>query len=391
MKIIGRTLLFSVLAVSGGFVGHQLSNIYLDKGSLTSEVAGTFDIAAPKVIPVNLDKDERVVSGFSDLTYASEKTVKSVAHIQTHFVREEMTYDPLMKLFYGQDAYKIRERHGQSSGSGVVISSDGYIVTNNHVVQDAKDIKVILNDKSYVATLVGNDPSTDLAVIKIEGSNLPNTDFGNSDQLKLGEWVLAVGNPLNLQSTVTAGIVSAKNRNIDLLARNFDPEKNVFPVESFIQTDAAVNSGNSGGALVNASGELVGINTAIASSTGSYSGYSFAIPSNIAKKVTFDLMTYGEVKRVQLGIHLMENNSEVEKQYSLGTGEGVVIGDVLEGGNADKAGLKAMDVILSVANKNIRSVAELQAALVLNNPGDKILLKVLRGEKEQMVEVMMAQ
>ncbi|MFK8038233.1 MAG: S1C family serine protease [Crocinitomicaceae bacterium] len=388
MKSIGKAIFFGILAVGGGFGGHQISKSLTNTDTNQSEINTTPDKGFIK--PVNLNSNP-VNTGFSNLTFASEKTVQAVAHIQTHFVKEEMTYDPFMKLFYGQEAYKIRERHGQSSGSGVVISRDGYIVTNNHVVQDAKDIKVVLNDRSYVATLVGTDPSTDLAVIKIDGFNLKHTLFANSDELKLGEWVLAVGNPLNLQTTVTAGIVSAKNRNIDLLAGNFNPEKNVFPVESFIQTDAAVNSGNSGGALVNDKGELVGINTAIASGTGYYTGYSFAIPSNIVKKVTYDLMSYGEVKRVQLGINLMENNSEVEKQYNLGTGDGVLIGNVMEGGNADKAGLKSMDVILAVENRNINSVAELQESIVLNNPGDKIIIKVLRGETEKLIEVMMSQ
>ncbi|MDX1350503.1 MAG: trypsin-like peptidase domain-containing protein [Putridiphycobacter sp.] len=390
MKNIVKIGLFGVLAIGGGFVGQQLSG-HINLNNILDSKTGQTESTDNFIKPVNMVNESSVTNTFSDLTYASEQAVQAVAHIQTHFVREEMTYDPFMKLFYGQEAYKIRERHGQSAGSGVVISDDGYIVTNNHVVQDAKDIKVVLNDKSYVATLVGTDPSTDLALIKIDGFKLKHTEFGNSDQLKLGEWVLAVGNPLNLQSTVTAGIVSAKNRNIDLLASNYNPDKNVFPVESFIQTDAAVNSGNSGGALVNARGELIGINTAIASGTGFYTGYSFAIPSNIVKKVAYDLMTYGTVKRVQLGINLLENNSEVEKQYNLGTGKGVVIGNVIEGGNADKAGLKSMDVILAVENKKINSVAELQESIVLNNPGDKIVLKILRGDNEKLIEVMMAQ
>lgn len=389
MKSVGTTIIFGTLAIGGGFLGHQISNYYSETSNIEIGTEQS-NLENKNIKQVNLMANSGNME-FANLTYASEKTVQAVAHIQTHFVKEEMTYDPFMKLFYGQEAYKIRERHGQSSGSGVVISDDGYIVTNNHVVQDAKDIKVVLNDKSYIATLVGTDPSTDLAVIKVDGFGLRYTEFGNSDQLKLGEWVLAVGNPLNLQSTVTAGIVSAKNRNIDLLAGNFNPSENVFPVESFIQTDAAVNSGNSGGALVNANGQLVGINTAIASGTGYYTGYSFAIPSNIVKKVTYDLMTYGEVKRVQLGINLMENNSEVKKHYNLGTIAGVLIGNVIEGGNADKAGLKSLDVILEVENKSIQSVAELQESIVLNNPGDKITLKVLRGATEKLVEVMMAQ
>jgi S1-C subfamily serine protease len=198
---------------------------------------------------------------------AAEHTVASVVHIQTKFVTEELTFDPFLKLFYGEDGYRKRQRHGQASGSGVVISPEGYIVTNNHVVQDAQEVTVNLNQKSYTAKIIGTDPSTDLAVLKIEAKGLAYSESRNSDELRLGEWVLAVGNPLNLQSTATAGIVSAKNRNIDVLTSSYNPEKNIFPIESFIQTDAAVNSGNSGGAHVNKRGELVGINTAISSGT----------------------------------------------------------------------------------------------------------------------------
>ncbi|MFD1552358.1 hypothetical protein DNU06_11000 [Putridiphycobacter roseus] len=386
MKQPTKLILFGLLAIGGGYAGQQLSN----QTTLHNNITQTQGMENNLIKPVGLMSNDHQ-SGLSDLTMASEKAVNAVGHIQTHFVRSEITYDPLVKLFYGKDAYKTTERHGKSSGSGVVISDDGYMVTNNHVVQDAKDISVILNDKTYKATLVGTDPSTDIAVIKIDGYRLPYAEFGNSDNLKLGEWVIAVGNPLNLQSTVTAGIVSAKNRNIDLLSRNYNPQENVFPVESFIQTDAAVNSGNSGGALVNTSGELIGINTAIASGTGFYAGYSFAIPSNIVKKVTYDLISFGEVKRVQLGINLIENNTGVKKSYNLGSEKGIVIANVLEGGNADKAGLKSMDIILGVDGKNIRSIAELQESIVINNPGDKVELKVLRGEEEKMMEVMMAQ
>lgn len=322
-----------------------------------------------------------------DLTFASEKTVQTVVHIQTHFVREEVYYDPFMHFFYGENAYKIRERHGKSQGSGVVISSDGYIVTNNHVVQDAKEINVILDNVKYSGKLIGTDPSTDLAVVKIDGENLPYSEFGNSDNLKLGEWVLAVGNPLNLSSTVTAGIVSAKNRNIDLLASKYNPEKNVFPIESFIQTDAAVNSGNSGGALVNVKGELVGINTAIASGNGFYTGYSFAIPSNIVKKVATDLIKYGKVNRVHLGAELIDNNSEVAKRRALKTDRGVVIHSIVPESNAEKANLEVNDVITGINGKSISSVAEFQGILIQNNPGDKVVLDLLKGNKETKIEI----
>jgi serine protease Do len=326
---------------------------------------------------------------YANLTPASEKGVETVVHITTEFIREEITYDPFMKLFYGEDAYKTRERHGKASGSGVIVSPEGYIVTNNHVVQDAHKINVTLNDNTYKGELIGTDPSTDLAVIKIDKKNLPFLDFGNSDDLRLGEWVLAIGNPLNLQTTITAGIVSAKNRNIDLLAANYNPEKNVFPIESFIQTDAAVNSGNSGGALVNQRGELIGINTAIASGNGFYTGYSFAIPANIVKKVALDIIQHGEVKRVQLGVNIMDNNSEVAKLNKLGTEKGVVITGIINGGNASKSTLKVKDIILKVENKPVNSIGSLQASLATRKPGDQILLNILRGENEETVQILL--
>lgn len=326
---------------------------------------------------------------YANLTPASEKGVETVVHITTEFVREEITYDPFMKLFYGEEAYKTRKRYGMASGSGVIVSPEGYIVTNNHVVQDANKISISLDGNNYNAELVGTDPSTDLAVVKIKKSNLPYLEFGDSDALRLGEWVLAIGNPLNLQTTITAGIVSAKNRNIDLLAGNYNPDENVFPVESFIQTDAAVNSGNSGGALVNQRGELIGINTAIASGNGFYTGYSFAIPSNIVKKVTYDLIKYGEVKRVQLGINIMQNNTNVADINHLATPKGVVITNIIEGGNASQADLKTKDVILSVGAKAISSVNELQAELAVHKPGDHINLGIMRGEEQKRVELVL--
>lgn len=387
-------VLFSFLAAAGGgYFGFKLAA--LETGSTAPSALQPAELtqqsAAFSLNPLDYFSSEKAAStpqgSYPDLTFASEKTVQTVVHIQTHFVREEVYYDPFMHFFYGENAYKIRERHGNSSGSGVVISADGYIVTNNHVVQDAKEISVVLDNVKYEGKLIGTDPSTDLAVVKIEGKNLPFSEFGNSDELRLGEWVLAVGNPLNLQSTVTAGIVSAKNRNIDLLASKYDPEKNVFPIESFIQTDAAVNSGNSGGALVNTAGELIGINTAIASGNGFYTGYSFAIPSNIVKKVAYDLIRYGSVNRVQLGADLVNNNSEVAKKNALQVDRGVLITSVAEKSNAANANLKVNDVILALNGKTVSSVAEFQGMLVMFNPGDKVSLKIQRGESEKEVDV----
>lgn len=388
-------VLFSFLASGlGGYIGFKIGAFENTNHSYFAEKPS--DNAITKFGKFNFNpfdyfkesKPENLtVSNYPDLTFASEKTVNSVVHIQTHFVREEVYYDPIMHFFYGENAYKIRERHGQSSGSGVVISADGYIVTNNHVVQDAKEISVVLDNVKYDGKLIGTDPSTDLAVVKIDAKNLPYTEFANSDELKLGEWVLAVGNPMNLQSTVTAGIVSAKNRNIDLLTSKYNPDKNVFPIESFIQTDAAVNSGNSGGALVNTKGELVGINTAIASGNGFYTGYSFAIPSNIVKKVAMDLIKFGKVNRVQLGAAITNNNSEVAKKNSLSTDRGIVVTTIEDNSNAQKAKLEVNDVIISLNNKTVKSVAEFQGMLVLYNPGDEITLTFIRGEKEKTTTI----
>jgi serine protease Do len=387
----------AITAFATGFIG-AAAGVAITFSLLANQQNEKFQIPEGQAIlqssvfDVGLDDDKKLISSnseYPDLTLAAEHTVASVVHIQTKFVTEELTFDPFLKLFYGEDGYRKRQRHGQASGSGVVISPEGYIVTNNHVVQDAQEVTVNLNQKSYTAKIIGTDPSTDLAVLKIEAQGLAYSEFGNSDELRLGEWVLAVGNPLNLQSTVTAGIVSAKNRNIDLLTSSYNPDENIFPIESFIQTDAAVNSGNSGGALVNKSGELVGINTAISSGTGYYTGYSFAVPSNIVKKVTYDLIKYGEVKRVQLGINIMDNNSEVQGLNNLSTNKGVIVTGVVANGNAGKNGMKMKDIILSVGNQEVNSTSELQAKLAMYNPGDKIKISIIRGEVQKDLEIVM--
>jgi serine protease Do len=388
-KIIIATFFAGLI---GGLLGVQLSNNQVQETlNFSTNTPQKLDKNVIQEVQLNDNKPINTsnIGGNVNLTFAAEKTVESVVHIQTHFVKEETTYDPFLRLFYGEDGYRKRERHGEASGSGVIISPEGYIVTNNHVVQDAEDISVNVGNKKYEAELIGTDPSTDLAVIKIEAHNLAFTEFGNSDKLKLGEWVLAVGNPLNLQSTVTAGIVSAKNRNIDLLTASYNPEESIFPVESFIQTDAAVNAGNSGGALVNSSGQLVGINTAIASGTGYYAGYSFAVPSNIVKKVAFDLIKHGEVHRVQLGINIMGNNSEVQKLNDLATEKGVVVTGIVQGGNADKNKMQIKDIILSVDNEAVNSTAELQGKIIMYNPGDKIMMIIQRGDVQKNVEFIM--
>jgi serine protease Do len=325
-----------------------------------------------------------------DFISASESSINSVVHVTTKVVKTSFQRDPFQEFFYGPGAggqeYK---QYGAGSGSGVIISSEGYIVTNNHVIEDASEIEVILNDNTkYTAKLVGADPSTDIAVLKIEGSGFQPIPIGNSDDLRIGEWVLAVGNPFNLTSTVTAGIVSAKARNINLLSDR--TQQNVVPIESFIQTDAAVNPGNSGGALVNTKGELIGINTAIASQTGSYSGYSFAIPVNLVEKVMRDLIDYGIVQRGFLGVQIADINQEIKEKNSLSSIKGVFISGVTDGGSAEKTGVKAGDVILKIGTREVNSVAELQEEIGKRRPGDKVSLTIrTKGGDEEIKELIL--
>ena len=327
------------------------------------------------------------LSDYPDFTYAAENAVEAVVYvkvtIQSRQSNSPSPMDDLFRYFFGEDPYGgSRGYRGQAparqgSGSGVIIRPDGYIVTNNHVVENASTIEVTLNNnKTYEATVVGTDPATDVALIKIDATGLPTVQFADSDQLRLGEWVLAIGSPLGeeLRSTITAGIVSAKGRSMP----NYDGQ---FKIESFIQTDAAVNPGNSGGALVNKQGELVGINTAIVSTTGSFAGYSFAVPSNIVKKVVSDLIDFGSVKRAMLGVSGLSVDDKVAKEYKLNVSEGAYVGEVVKGGAADKAGIKAADVIIGVDGTKIGSMSDLQAKVNNFHPGDKATVKVLRDGK----------
>ena len=263
-----------------------------------------------------------------------------------------------------------------SSGSGVILSPDGYIVTNHHVVEKSGDIKVTLADKrEYKAKVVGSDPSTDIALLKIEESDLPFIVFGNSDSVRVGEWVLAVGNPFNLESTVTAGIVSAKGRNINILGGGAS-------IESFIQTDAAVNPGNSGGALVNTAGELIGINTAIITGSGTYEGYSFAVPSNLVQKVIRDLREFGVVQRAFLGVGIEDLNSEHAREFGLPNAEGILVNRITPEGAASAAGLQIGDVIVGLNNARMRSTSELQELVGRYRPGDQVTLEYWRVGKK---------
>jgi len=316
---------------------------------------------------------------------ASETTVNSVVHVTTKVVTTQFQRDPFFEFFYGPGAGgREFERHGQGSGSGVIVTSDGYIVTNNHVIEDASEIEVTLNDnRKYAAKLIGADPSTDIAVLKIEESQLIPVPIGNSDALQIGEWVLAVGNPFNLTSTVTAGIVSAKARNINLLSDRSRGKIN--SIESFIQTDAAVNPGNSGGALVNTNGELVGINTAIASQTGSYTGYSFAVPVNLVQKVMSDLIDYGIVQRGFLGVQISNITQELMEDKKLPNLSGVFVGGTVDGGSAEKAGIKEGDVILKIGYKVVNSVASLQEEVGKRRPGDQLSVTIRKQNGKENV------
>lgn len=317
---------------------------------------------------VNVDGGNAISAGLN-FTNAASVSLNSVVHINTETTpkvssEEEAFYEQ----FFGS---RNGSRAQRSSGSGVILSKDGYIVTNNHVVKGADKLSVTLNNnQEYSATIVGTDPATDLAVIKIDGSNLDEIVLGNSDDVKVGEWVLAVGNPFNLTSTVTAGIVSAKARSINIMQGN--RAKNIFPIESFIQTDAAVNPGNSGGALVNTNGELVGINTAIASRTGSYTGYSFAVPVNLMKKVTSDLIRHGMVQRAFIGVSIQEVNQDLANKLNITQTEGVYVNGLSDGGAARKAGIKEGDIIISIEGNEVKSVPALQEQVGKHKPGDKI-------------------
>jgi len=334
-------------------------------------------------------------AGLVDLTSAAESAVESVVYIkvtQTGKTQRVQIQDPFSDYFeffgFGrrqpqEREYKQPDRH--AAGSGVIISNDGYIVTNNHVVGDADEIEVKLNDnREFKGRIIGCDPTTDLAVIKIDAKNLPAIKIGNSDDLKLGQWVLAVGNPFNLTSTVTAGIVSAKARSLGA---------NPSGIESFIQTDAAINSGNSGGALVNEKGELVGINAMLYSQTGSYSGYGFAIPTSIMNKVVADLKVYGTVQRAILGVQGIDVSKWIDKEKAEGREpdldvvEGVYVDKVTDTSAAEEAGLEKGDVVTEFDGKRVSKMSELQEAIAQHRPGDKVSLTYKRGKKEHKINV----
>ncbi|MDD4755687.1 MAG: trypsin-like peptidase domain-containing protein [Prolixibacteraceae bacterium] len=370
MKNIKKYTLMLLVIVASAFFAVWIFSNYFQKSEVIT-------IAEQRPVNfVNLPANSQ--QQLPDLTFAAENSVHAVVHIATQSVRGDgwSSGNPFFDEFFG-----LRRQEPQLAtgyGSGVILSEDGFIVTNNHVIERAQKIKVILNDKQeYDARLIGADPSTDLALVKIEAENLPYLTYGDSDNLKLGEWVLAVGNPFNLTSTVTAGIVSARARNLGI-----NPEE--YSIESFIQTDAAVNPGNSGGALVNQQGNLVGINTAIASRTGSYAGYSFAVPVSIVKKVVEDLKEYGQVQRALLGVSIADVTASLAEERGLEKVEGVFVTAVIENGAANEAGIREGDVILNVAGEPVNSAAELQEKVSRFRPGEDIKIVIKRkNDKKQ--------
>ena len=362
-------------ALAGGLTAYAVvRGTVLENGTVDQQVSSNGSLFRT----VNLSHDN-----WPDFTYAAESAVDAVVYVKVVSTQTmQQAPSSIFDFFFGlpqQGAPQQREKVG--SGSGVIIREDGYIVTNNHVIDGADKIEVTLNNnQKYPAVLVGTDPATDVALLKIDAEGLPVIPFGDSDKLRLGEWVIAIGSPYDLRSTITAGIVSAKGRSMP----NYSGE---FKIESFIQTDAAVNPGNSGGALVDKAGNLVGINTAIISQTGSYTGYSFAVPVNIVKKIVYDLMDYGKVQRAVLGITMQEIDDKIVEDLKLSSRKGVYIVEVSKSGAADVAGIKAGDILIAIDSTAITNSASVQEAVSRFSPGDEAEITVLRDGKEKKFDV----
>ena len=367
MKKISQLLMISVL---GGAITLGSYKLLLeDQPGIMADLP--IETKTSNILPVSL---ENIYGTNADFTEAAEKTVHGVVHVKNVAIFEQPS---TIWEYYSRGGTTGKALRG--AGSGVIITPDGYIVTNNHVIEGASEIEVTLNNnQTYKAEVIGSDPRADIALIKIDAKDLKYLPFGNSNNVKLGEWVLAVGNPFNLTSTVTAGIISAKAR--DLGITDGSPQ-------SFIQTDAAINPGNSGGALVNINGELIGINTAISSQTGSYIGYGFAVPSNNARKIVEDIMEYGNVQQGILGIRGQDVNANISRQMELTVSQGVVVSDVDSGSGAALAGIKPNDVIRQIDNIEVRRMADLTGYIGSKRPGDMVRVKVLRNDSERIFDV----
>ncbi|MBN2272756.1 MAG: Do family serine endopeptidase [Bacteroidales bacterium] len=366
-----QILITALIAITGGLVAVVAYSILVDdkENQITARVEHPIGM-------VNLKNENHA----ADFTYAAEKSINAVVHVKTQTIVEYR--NPIYDFFYG-DRYKGESEPVVGFGSGVIISPEGYVVTNNHVVENSEKLYITLNDKrEFEAEIVGVDRSTDLAVIKVKADNLHYIPFGSSDQLKVGEWVLAVGNPFNITSTVTAGIVSAKGRSMQIIQDN-------YRIESFIQTDAAVNRGNSGGALVNLKGELVGINTAIVSPSGGYVGISFAIPVSIVQKVVEDLIEFGVVQRAIIGVSISDVTAELAKKENLDKIEGVFVTHVHDRSAAEEAGIQTGDIILKINDIIVNSPAELQEMVGRYSPGDKIRVLIKRKDKMKQFDVVL--
>ncbi len=365
------------MAVFGAVIAIIIYTKIIDKPQIAaSGESSNSELQKARAYLTSLQSQE----GQIDFTYAAEQTVHAVVHVHIKMAGTQDN-NPIMQWFYGDRNTQPKEVNGW--GSGVIISSDGYIITNNHVVESAESVDVTLNDnRTFTAKVVGRDPSSDIALLKIKADNLPYIKYGDSDQLKLGEWVLAVGNPFNQTSTVTAGIVSAKGRSLEL-------NEGQYSIESFIQTDAALNMGNSGGALVNTKGQLVGITSAILSPSGAYAGLSFAIPVTIVKKVVSDLKEYGHVQRALIGVNIKNVESDDATKLNLDAVKGILITGVTNDGSAKAAGLKENDVILKFDGNEVNTVAELQERVSQHSPGDKATITYVRNGKENTVPLVL--
>lgn len=371
--IMKKGILIAVIAAVAGGLSAWIVTKAAGSDQTAREVVVSSDGGQYRTVNLSLDD-------YPDFTYAAESAVDAVVYVKV--VSRETARNPqsIFDFFFGYGGTP-QERERVGSGSGVIIREDGYIVTNNHVIEGATEIEVTLtNNKTFKAELIGSDPATDVALIKVDAQGLPTIPFGDSDNLRLGEWVLAIGSPYNLRSTVTAGIVSAKGRSIPDNSRE-------FKIESFIQTDAAVNPGNSGGALVDKAGNLVGINTAIVSQTGAYAGYSFAVPVNIVKKIVSDLIDFGSVRRAVLGVTMSPVTQEMADELKLSSLNGVYIVEVLPGSAAEKAGVKEKDVLIRIDSVLVRNASSVQEMVNGFYPGDKAVLTVIRGGKEKELEV----